>query len=690
MKNTYLKLVLVVLLILFFSVNYSVGHTVKVNIDENNIKNHIDILTSEEYEGRLVGTKGNEKTLDYIENYFKSIGLKYLNEHSYKQEFNTVSFRWNGVPKFNVIKDNGDLVTSYEEGKDFLFKFDGISLGGGFKGSIAHVNDSKGIIESKDKYKNKAVLIDYEDININKLRLSEEQIDDRLYFLGKADSIIYLERNPINSRNINLGYKNTYIPEKGIIKIGVNKDVYDKLVEYSSNGYEIDLNIPVSFTEAKSSNIYGVIPGKAYPDGNYIIVGTSIDGLGINWDNKYYPGASDNAASISVMLELARIFGAKEKNIDSTIVFAGFNGKHIGSVGIQEYLRKPLIIPEKTEVIYLDKISTAQDKLLNIGTFSQPRNSRLVSKKVLNQFASISQQLEIEYNLDEKYLNSEYMRFRNYGIITTGLTYNSTHGIGTISDTSDNVNLFKAVEMTNLVKEYISYYGNNNLLIELSYILKSTWWLILIGIILIFIKNYKLNKWLNSKPIISIYLLVLLSSVVLTMQTKHSISESTGVLGQDINITAISLGYMLANNIFTTLPMLMYSIAAIVPIILIIALIYNFFPKINKKFYILIVSIVTYTIHIVSFNRIFDYRYSIIYPKLLSFHNSHYIIFLLILLFSLVVTWIFKKEMKKNNPMKYTIIFILVFFILTTFTYSPYVFNKEVINLKATGGILKL
>jgi len=36
------------------------------------------------------------------------------------------------------------------------------------------------------------------------------------------------------------------------------------------------------------------------------------------------------------------------------------------------------------------------------------------------------------------------------------------------------------------------------------------------------------------------------------------------------------------------------------------------------------------------------------------------------------------------------ILLVVVFLILTTFTYSPYVFSKEIVNLKATGSILKL
>lgn len=115
MKNAYLKLIFLSLFVFLFTTDYVIGQQIKTNIEEINIKSHIDILASAKYEGRLIGTKGNEKTLEHIEKHFKSIGLHSFIEEGYKKEFETVSFEWNRVPRFNVINNNGDIVDSYEE-----------------------------------------------------------------------------------------------------------------------------------------------------------------------------------------------------------------------------------------------------------------------------------------------------------------------------------------------------------------------------------------------------------------------------------------------------------------------------------------------------------------------------------------------------------------------------------------------
>lgn len=183
-----------------------------------------------------------------------------------------------------------------------------MSMGGSFKGNIIHVINPKELVEDSNKFKDKAILINYEDDSIKKLGLSQEEIDDRLYYIGKTSVIIYPESHPIKEPNINLGYKNKWLPTKGFIKIGINERTYGKLISYTNEGYKLDIDVPISFNKVLSNNIYGFIPEFNYPNGDYIIIATSVDGLGMNWQKQHYPGASDNAASTSLMLELARVF----------------------------------------------------------------------------------------------------------------------------------------------------------------------------------------------------------------------------------------------------------------------------------------------------------------------------------------------------------------------------------------------
>jgi len=254
LKRLNLKRFFSILIILFITCGCAFGQSYESYIDVNNIKSSLDLLTSAELEGRLIGTKGNNKTLEYIEDHFESYGLSSFSDKGYRKEFEAVSFTWDGVPKFNVIDAKGTVVNFYKESKDFVVRLDSMSVGGSFNGRVHHITDSKEIFADNDKFKKQAVLIDYEDPQIKKLRFSQDQVDDRLYYIRKSSLIIYPVSNPIKEPNINLGYKNKLIPTNGIIKIGVNKDVYEQLVTYTNKGYILDIDIPISFYETTSSN----------------------------------------------------------------------------------------------------------------------------------------------------------------------------------------------------------------------------------------------------------------------------------------------------------------------------------------------------------------------------------------------------------------------------------------------------
>jgi len=699
LKKVCLKLAMPLLFFIVLTTVFSSGQPMKTSINESNIKSHLDSLTSPEYEGRLIGTKGNEKVLAYIEDHFKDMGLRSFTSEGYRQEFKAVNFTWNGVPKFNVIESDGKFVDAYEEQKNFMFIMDNMSMGGSFKGRMNHITDPKEITQGDEQFKDQAVLIDYEDNPMKILRLSDEEIDHRLYYLGKAKVIIYLDHNFTTKRKVHLGDKNTMIPANGLIKIGVPKNTYKALLDYTNRGYHLDIHIPITFQEILSSNIYSVLPGKNYPNGDYLVIATSIDGLGLNWDGKVYPGAADNGASISLILELARILSTTEKPLDSNLLFAGFNGKHTGSMGVEQYLRDSMTFPEKAEIIYLDHLSSDGDTPLKIATFVKPRTERKTANKILHQLATTADGQNISYELDDGYLQGEYALFRNFGMIASTLTYDCNENIGTVLDTSDSINLSKVAEVGALLEAYITEYGQFNLFSEISQVLKSIGWLIVVGIVL-FILKYglsdkkgfeKLNSWFDSNPVMSSYLLILFFISILTMQIQHSISETAGILLKDTIITWGSIVEMFAHNIFTTLPMLAYlGMVTVIPIGLVFIVFMYLSKKLNKNVYVLLLSFSTYIVFMKFFNEFYDDRYTVIYPKLLSPYGSQYVIIFLILLFSLLVTWMFSKETHKISHLRTTVLFLFLFIILTTFTYSPYVFAKEVVNARSVNGRLKL
>ncbi|MGB9637929.1 MAG: M28 family metallopeptidase [bacterium] len=89
----------------------------KIDIDKSQVKNNLEILSSDEFDGRLVGTEGNFKAQEFLVNKFKEYNLKPFN--NYLQ-----NFKWNGLNVNNVI--------GIVEGQDPELKKEAIIVGAHF------------------------------------------------------------------------------------------------------------------------------------------------------------------------------------------------------------------------------------------------------------------------------------------------------------------------------------------------------------------------------------------------------------------------------------------------------------------------------------------------------------------------------------------------------------------------------
>ena len=70
-------------------------------INSSDLKDHLSILSSDEFEGRETGTEGNKKAANYLANYFKELGLPAIGEN--QSYFQDVSFTWTMWEKANIF-----------------------------------------------------------------------------------------------------------------------------------------------------------------------------------------------------------------------------------------------------------------------------------------------------------------------------------------------------------------------------------------------------------------------------------------------------------------------------------------------------------------------------------------------------------------------------------------------------------
>lgn len=108
-------------------------------------------------------------------------------------------------------------------------------------------------------------------------------------------------------------------------------------------------------------NVIGVIPGKKPEfEGQSVVVGAHYDHLGLGWpdvrkgnEGKIHYGADDNASGISVMLELANLFG-QDAPPDRTIIFIAFSGEESGLRGSKYYVKNTKNYPVNKIIGFLN------------------------------------------------------------------------------------------------------------------------------------------------------------------------------------------------------------------------------------------------------------------------------------------------------------------------------------------------
>lgn len=117
--------------------------------------------------------------------------------------------------------------------------------------------------------------------------------------------------------------------------------------------------------EVKTSNILGMIKGKKYLD-NYLFITAHYDHLGKSPEGVIFPGADDNASSVSALLEIARCI-KEDGNNKKSIVFVALTGEEDGLVGSKMLAKKlqKLGLGHKIEVLNLEMLASKTGNVLD-------------------------------------------------------------------------------------------------------------------------------------------------------------------------------------------------------------------------------------------------------------------------------------------------------------------------------------
>ena len=358
----------------------------------DNYREHLRVLSTDEFEGRAPGTRGEELTIDYVTAEFERLGVEPVNDGSYLQAVPLVRIDPTQVTDLTLHHQGNDSTLSYRDemmvwtprvveqvsldSSDMVFVGYGVvapefdwddyaDLDVEGKTVVMFVNDPGYASQDEALFNGKAMT--YYGRWTYKFEEAARQ--------GAAGALIIHETGPAgygwgvisggspvrfdlarDNRNMDRseieGWITSDAAQTLFANVGLTLAEAHELA-LSPDFAPIELNTQVSVTVENefeyidTHNIAGYLPGTTYPD-EHIIYMAHWDHLGVDPSTgEIYNGAQDNASGTAGVLSIAEEF-AKGERPERSVVFLLVGAEERGLLGSAWYGDNPLMPLEQT------------------------------------------------------------------------------------------------------------------------------------------------------------------------------------------------------------------------------------------------------------------------------------------------------------------------------------------------------
>ncbi len=391
--------------ILFLSIITSTlfGCTKNYNpeITQQEIKEHINYLASEELKGRKPGTEGDSLSALYILEKFKDAGLELLADNGY-QYFDVITKVETGEKNsFNIDDDkyelNIDFVPVGFSGNKTL-NAEVVFAGFGFdiNDDSLKWNDYKDI-DVKDRW----VMIFRADPDLdNSLSPYASYSNDRYKAMTAVDhgaaglllinTVDFDKEDNVDKIKFDQSISSVEIPV-----IQITRKLADKILSSSGKTIEslekvlstkkqpasvatkqkIDATTDVSFKKVKTHNVVGMVKGTKTP-GSFIVIGGHYDHLGMGGQGSgsrkpdtiaVHNGADDNASGTAAVIEIAQKIA--DNPLEGSVIFIAFSSEELGLIGSKYFVNNPIVdMKDIKAMVNMDMVGRLDSlKRLSIG-----------------------------------------------------------------------------------------------------------------------------------------------------------------------------------------------------------------------------------------------------------------------------------------------------------------------------------
>ena len=267
----------------------------KPGVDDSEVSRILNVLASDEMEGRATFTKGIEKAADFISSEFQKIGLQPYQEDSYRQTFSLTRMTPGAL---EVTLDGKEIPAE----KVFIS------------------STSKGLNWNSNPQVKIHVIAEGEEFAA-RFRSINNTREDAIVVIDPSFSSLFDNYKRILSRERTL-QANQVGGHSVVFVLGSTKPTAFR----------------VSFTniinEAPLSNVIGVLPGKTRPE-EIVVFSAHYDHIGILeavGQDSIANGADDDASGVTAVISLAKYYKALNNN-ERTLLFVCFTGEEMGMLG---------------------------------------------------------------------------------------------------------------------------------------------------------------------------------------------------------------------------------------------------------------------------------------------------------------------------------------------------------------------
>lgn len=365
-------------------------------IDASEFANHIKTLASDEFRGRMPGTIGEEKTINYLKEEFEKLGLQPGNGDSYFQEVQLVEINSQPQGPMTVKNEQGENIsleylddyvalTRRVEEQTSLNDSEMIFAGYGIVAPEYNWNDYEGLdvegktvvvlvndpgFATKDSTLFNGESMTYYGRWSYKYEEAARQGAAGILIIhetrpasypwsvvrgGWSGANLYLQAQDNNmSRSKVEGWVSIESARKIFNLAGLDTALMEKASERDFEGVPMNLKASVTLenelSQSTSNNVLALWPGDERKD-EYIIYTAHWDHLGVGEPvdgDSIYNGAVDNATGTAALLELAEAFTELEDRQGRSILFLAVTAEEQGLLGSEYYATNPVYPLDQT------------------------------------------------------------------------------------------------------------------------------------------------------------------------------------------------------------------------------------------------------------------------------------------------------------------------------------------------------